>query len=252
MNVRPLESGEEEALAKVAHAAFRVGVPVSGESNHVHWLRYYTENPHVMDGETIVAAEGGKILGAATALKLEISLGGVDVPMRGFAAVVVAPDARRRGVADRVMRETLLRLKRRGEPIAMLRPFKMSFYRKFGFGSCEALDVVRVAPDQLPDSDQRLHVRAFDPAVDFSELARVYEAARIENVRGAGAFKRSTYWWEKRVLRNKPDCVVFEDARGIGGYALSEIPAVPTYPNQECRVYEIISTSPEAYRGLLG
>ncbi|MEO7114126.1 MAG: GNAT family N-acetyltransferase, partial [Polyangiaceae bacterium] len=208
MIIRPLEAGEEEAVAKLAHAAFRVGTALPGESDHAHWLRYYSENPHVTGGETIIAADSGKMLAAATALQLEMALGGVDVPMRGFAAVVVAPDARRRGVADAVMRETLSRLKKRGEVFTMLRPFKMSFYRKFGFGSCESIDVVRATPAQLPDSKERLHVRSYDATKQFSELARVYDEARSKNTRGAGALKRTPYWWEKRVLRGQPDVVV--------------------------------------------
>jgi predicted acetyltransferase len=249
--VRPLESGEEEAVAKVAHAAFRVGVAAPGESDHAHWLRYYTENPHVKNGETIVAIDGGKILGAVTALQFEMWLGNVDVPMRGFAAVVVAPDARRRNIAGTLMRETLARLVRRGDPIAMLRPFNRSFYRKFGFGSCELIDVVRVPPSFLPDSTHRQRVRAFDATKDFSELARIYETARTKNSRGAGALKRTRYWWEKRVLRSHPDVVVFDDGE-LSGYAIYSVPTEPAFPFQECRVMEIVSTNANAYEGLVG
>jgi predicted acetyltransferase len=249
--IRPLESGEEEAVAKVAHAAFRVGLAAPGESDHAHWHRYYAENPHVKNGETIVAIDSGKILGAVTALQFEMALGNVDVTMRGFAAVVVAPDARRRHIADQLMRETLARLVRRGDPIAMLRPFKRSFYRKFGFGSCELVDVVRVPPSHLPDSPHRLHVRSFDATKDFSELARIYETARTKNSRGAGVLKRTSYWWEKRVLRSNPDVVVFDDGQ-LSGYALYSVPAEPTFPFQECRVIEIVATSAAAYQGLVG
>jgi predicted acetyltransferase len=129
----------------------------------------------------------------------------------------------------------------------------MSFYRKFGFGSCEAVDILRVAPSHIPDSPHRLAVRSYDASKDFSELARVYDEARARNVRGVGALKRDAYWWQKRVLRNNPDVVVFQaNGKPISGYAIYGVPSQPAFPSQECRVQELIATDADAYRGLLG
>ena len=54
MILRTLKKGEEEDIARVAHASFRVGVAPQGESDHAYWLRYYAENPHVIGGATLV------------------------------------------------------------------------------------------------------------------------------------------------------------------------------------------------------
>ena len=253
MMLRTMRKGEEEAVARVAHAAFRLGMAVQGESDHAYWQRYYEENPHATNGETIVADENGKIVGAATVLRFEMSFGGIDVPMRGFAAVVVPPEARRRKIADMIMREGLGRLREQGEALSMLHPFRMSFYRKFGFGGVEATDLVRASPRQLPDSPHRARVRPWNESTDFPQLQALYDENRKHDVHRIGALTRTDYWWRKRVLFRKPDVVVFDDEKGATrGYAIYTVPKTPEYPAQECHVDELVATTPEAARGLYG
>lgn len=252
MDVRALRRGEEEAFAKVAYAAFRIGALATGDVPHAHWLRAFTENPAVLGGDTFVVEDAGAIVGGAAALRFEMSLGGVDVPMRGIAAVVVAPHMRKRGVAGLAMRHTLSTLKERGEPITMLRPFRRSFYGRFGYGAVEAVELLRVAPSQLPDSPERTRVRPWDRERDFSLVRETYEVARKKNVRAAGMLARTEWWWQRRVLRLEQDVVVVDGASGIEGYAIYRVPPAPDYPLQECHVSELVALTPSAYRALVG
>jgi predicted acetyltransferase len=178
-------------------------------------------------------------------------LGGVDVPLRGVAAVACVPELRRRGVADRVMKELLRRMHRQGDALALLYPFSVPFYRKFGFGTCEWIDHVRVRPGQLPASRLRQHVRRYDEARDTPAMLRVYDAARADTT---GPLARSDWWWAYRVMRRAPDRVVYDDpaARKLTGYLLYDVPAEPAYPKQRCVVRELCATTPDAFRGLLG
>lgn len=252
MEVRPLRRGEEEALAKVAHAAFRIGTLTPGDVEHAHWLRAFTENPAVLSGDTFVVEEAGGIVGGVSALRFDMSLGGSDVPMRGIAAVVVAPHARKRGVAGLAMRHTLAKLAENGEALTMLRPFRRSFYGAFGYGAVESVELLRVAPSQLPDSPERERVRPWARDRDLPLVRDAYEVARRADLRGAGKLARDEWWWEKRVLRLAPDVVVVDGSAGIEGYAIYKVPATPDYPKQECRVSELVALTPAAHRALLG
>ena len=111
--------------------------------------------------EDVRAETDGQVVGHASSLDLTMSFASADVPVQGLAAVAVLPEFRRRGIADRLVRESLRRMRRRGEALSLLYAFRLSFYRKFGYGLCEIRDVVRTSPDRLPDSVLRRHVRAF-------------------------------------------------------------------------------------------
>ena len=124
--LRTMRPGEEEILAGTGFRSFR-----SGEREL--WLRnVYQDNPYLKPADTLVVTIGGKVAGHASGYRLRMSLAGVDVPVRGIAAVAVVPEFRRRGVADALMKGLHAQMKRRGEALSMLYAFRMSFYRKFG------------------------------------------------------------------------------------------------------------------------
>src|SRR5687767_8026326 len=141
MKIRPSRIGEEDALGASAHDAFRLMDAAS-------WQKYFRENSARAPDDTLVAEDEDGVLGHATALRLAMRRRGRDVPFRGIAAVAVVPQARRRGVADRLMRAHLTRMRRRGEALSLLYPFSPSFYQKHGYGLVEWVDLLRVAPRQ--------------------------------------------------------------------------------------------------------
>ncbi|MGH7724301.1 MAG: GNAT family N-acetyltransferase [Candidatus Eiseniibacteriota bacterium] len=243
--VREARKGEEEKLADSGFRSFRT-------ADRESWLKYvFRENPHLVAPDTLVAEIGGQIAGQASGFRFTMSLAGRDVPVRGIAAVAVVPEFRRQGVADAVMLALHRQMKRRKEALSMLYPFRMSFYRKFGYGTVEWLEFLRVSPDQLPESPLRRNVRRFDREKDAAALARAYEAARAGT---SGRILRSKDWWDVRVLARVGEGVVYVDpgSRRITGYALFDIPADPPYPRQHALVRELVAATPEAFRGILG
>ncbi len=244
MTIRPSRRGEEELLGASAHASFREG-EVDG------WIKYFRENVHRAPDDTLVAEIDGRVAGHATALRFVMSLCGKEVPMRGVAAVAVLPDHRRRGVADRLMREWMRRMHRRREALSLLYPFSAPFYRKFGYGTVEWAERLHVAPRQLPASPLRANVRAMDRARDGAAVRRIYQASRAGTT---GPIARSDYWWEVRIFARISDGVVYVDPATdkVAGYALYDLPKEPRYPAQHVNVRELAWTTPDALRGLIG
>ena len=243
IRVRPSRRGEEDTLAATAHDAFRVMEPAA-------WQKWFREHTARAADDTLVAEEDGRILGHTTGLRLVMRRRGREVPFRGVAAVAVVPEARRRGVAERLLRAQLERMRRRREPLALLNPFSAPFYAKLGYGIVEWVDVVRAAPRQLPPSPLRAQVRKLELPRELGEVMRVYAAARAWS---AGLVARDGWWWQERVLARAPDRIGFVSGRRLEGYALYEVPKEPaTLGKQHVLVKELVALTPDAWRGLVG
>jgi predicted N-acetyltransferase YhbS len=244
IRIRPSRPGEEDSLAATAHDAFRVMEPAA-------WQAYYREHTARAAEDTLIAEEDGRILGHATALRLSLRRAGAELPFRGIAAVAVVPEARRRGVAERLMTAHHQAMRRRREPLALLFPFSTGFYRKLGYGVVEWVDVVRASPRQLPDSPLRARVRKLDRDADLAEVQRVYQAARDPS---HGLLARDAWWWQQRVLARAPDRVGVHGEDGkLEGYALYEVAKEPARLGaMHLRIKELQALSPEAWRALLG
>jgi len=243
--VRPSRAGEESVLAHTGARSFRSGEPEL-------WLtRVFKDNPNLAPEDTLVATIDGRVAGHASGLRFVMSLAGKDVPMRGIAAVAVAPEFRRMGVAEALMTGLARQMKRRGEALSMLYPFRMSFYRKFGYGTVEWADHVRVHPGQLPASPLRRYVRRIERPADQPAIERLYERSRAQR---SCALVRADAWWRVRVWERINEGVVYVDpaTKRPTGYALYDVPPEPTYPRQHALVREFVATTPDAFRGLLG
>ena len=244
IRVRPSRPGEEDALASSAHDAFRLMEPSA-------WQSYFREHTARAPDDTLIAEENGRLLGHATGLRLSMRRAGREVPFRGIAAVAVVPEARRRGVAERLMRAHLEAMRKRHEPLALLFPFSAPFYGKLGYGVVEWVDLVRATPRQLPDSPLRARVRKLDLSREQPDVERLYRAARDGS---HGLLARDAWWWKERVLARAPDRVGFDgDGGKLEGYALYEVMKEPaTLGKQHLKIKELVALTPGAWRGLLG
>jgi len=237
---------EAAALGAADHRAFREGGPEM-------WAAYYRDNTYLRHASGVLVAErDGVLAGQCALLRFDLALAGVDVPAMGNAPVGVAPESRRQGVADKLMRDALRRIRRAGVPLALLYPFSVSFYRRFGYELCEWVDLLRVAPAQLPASPLRRHVRRLDPGADAASVRALYD--RCRSTGATGPFVRDDYWWKERVFRRADEWFVFVDPRtrrvdGLLGYG---VPAAPGYPYQIASVHDFWAATPAAYAGLVG
>jgi predicted N-acetyltransferase YhbS len=243
IHCRPARESELPELGELAHGAFQLG-SVEG------WQRWLSDNPHRRPEDVTVALWEGRPVGVAVALRLTLALAGRDVPLRGVAGVGVHPAYRQRGVGDALMRSCLDALRAQGTALSMLYPFKLSFYRRYGYGLSELLELFSGPPRTLPSSPLRAHVEPLPPT-ELPAVKALYDQARAS---ATGPLQRSDWWWEKRVLARTARGMIYRDpdTRALGGYLLYEVPTEPSYPRQTLRVRELYTLTTEARRGLLG
>ena len=242
--IRRSRSKDLPELIRVSMGAFR------GPSNEDRWTSYYTKNPHLSWSRIWLAERDGLVLGTASLLDLRMRLDGRLVSVDGVAAVAVDMTARRQGVADGLVRQSLVDARERGVPASFLYAFRPSYYRRFGYAPVEMGHVLHARPRDLPDSLERENVRRYRDE-DLPAVERCYRAACAD---ATGALERSPMWWSVRVLREGQDRVVFQaPGRGtIEGYVLGMLAENASLGRRVFRVQELVATTRRARRGLIG
>jgi predicted acetyltransferase len=235
---------EAESLGATDWRAFREGTPEG-------WADYYRDNEHLRHADGVLVAEdaGGVVAGQCALLRFSMALAGGDVPLVGIAAVGVQPEARRRGVADRLMRETLRRIRRAGVPYAALYPFAASYYRRFGYETVEQAEVLRVPPRHLPTSPLAARCRRANLERDLPAMEALYERWRAGRT---GPIQRGRFWWDARVARRSREWLLFEEDGALAGYLGWDAPDRLAYPRQEIVVRELVAATPAARQALVG
>src|SRR5262249_41352011 len=99
--------------------------------------KYLEENPHLTPEDTVVAEDAGALCGQVTTLRLRQMLAGAEIDKGGVTMVSGAPEHRRKGVIDRLMRKMLADERRRRVPISGLYPFSETYYARFGYARVE-------------------------------------------------------------------------------------------------------------------
>jgi predicted acetyltransferase len=241
--IRAARPGEFAAAAALAERAFRRR-PVGST-----WRAFLDDNPYLGTGDVVLALEGDEPIGLAVGLRLCTSLAGDDAPVRGVAAVAVAPERRRAGVAVALMRAQLQAMYEQGEALSLLFAYSLPFYRALGYGLIEARDQLRASPSRLLASPLRANVVRFDPRKHARTIRSIYERARAGTT---GQLKRDEHWWRRRVFARQLEGVVYLRPGGEhAGYALYEIDDQPA-EGPHCNVLELKAEGGEAARGLVG
>jgi predicted acetyltransferase len=137
--------------------------------------------------------EDGRIDAALWLVPMGQWFGGRSVPMTGIAAVGVAPEARGRGLAIRLMTEALRELHEKGTALSGLYPATQTLYRKAGYeqGGCRYKTVI--TPGDIRSRGRDASIRAATEA-DRDTVERVYRTY-ARNM--AGHLDRGPYIWDR-------------------------------------------------------
>ncbi|WP_433725821.1 GNAT family N-acetyltransferase [Actinoplanes sp. CA-051413] len=212
---------------------------------------------------TLVAEDGGTIVGHAAAYTRELTVPGTILPAAHVTLVGVAPTHKRRGLLTRMMHRQLREIAAAGrEPIAVLWASETKIYPRFGYGPAAQRLQMQIMMRELrppagiaPGSADRL--RLIDPKDAIAELAKVYERVRPERT---GWSSRDDRWWRfvlsdiesQREGATSLRGVVHETPHGPTGYALWRTKGrwERHGPNSDVQVREVVADDPAAYAAL--
>jgi predicted acetyltransferase len=184
MHYRPLTEQDRERYLALEGYAFRSNPDRAG-----------------LDAERMAGLRGlfvdGTLAAQLELIPLTLRTGLGTIAAAGVGSVASAPETRRRGHVDALMRHLAHELRAAGVPLCALYPFKRSFYGRQGFATFYERKRYTGAP-ALFAPFKRLP-GAFVPAgdADIPELDRIYTGA----LRGRfGPVVRDPAWWRGRVL----------------------------------------------------
>jgi predicted acetyltransferase len=183
ITIRALREDEREAARALQRRAFNVSpsAPVRA--------------PEPPLDSVWVAEETGAIAGVLRVHRFGHFFGGRSVQALGIGGVAVAPEARGRRVAERLVVEVLREFRRRGFAISTLFPATVPVYRRCGYEYMSLRVRFRVPLRSLP--------RAAGPEVvpwtdeHLGEVAACYRAWAVGQ---NGVVDRPERWWPDRVL----------------------------------------------------
>ena len=234
----PRDDADKEAFARVDAELFAVRA-----ADSLRWLQ--AAEPHVT---LRIAHIDGMVAGGYILLPCGQFFGGRSVSAQAVSAVVVHPAFRRRGVAAALMRDCVTTVREQGSMLAPLHAATVRLYRRWGWGVCaQTLRQTVRTPGLRGLAGEGVARRNPDPAA--------VEALRSAHlVRWDGPLDRPAWWLQ------------VEWNIGEGGelrheYGWYESDVLTGYVRYEAerqgrwillRVQELIFTTPDSLRGLLG
>ncbi|WP_409292066.1 enhanced intracellular survival protein Eis [Peribacillus sp. SCS-37] len=171
----------------------------------------------------------------------EIWLQGNKVKMGGIASVATYPEHRRTGMVDALLKKGLQEMKENGQVISYLHPFKISFYRRYGWEIFSDVKKVEIPAQELkPLSAVPGSIKRFEKG-GLSAAGRIYEKYALKF---GGMLVRSREWWEKSVLGNYTMAIYYDSESEPQGYAIYKA------GGRHLEVNEWVNLNHEARQGL--
>jgi predicted N-acetyltransferase YhbS len=128
MEIRTLERCEREALLELLDGW---ALP-DGWRGRDFFRRHLERDPTFSDENVWVAAEEGRLLSCLQIFPRPLRVAGAEVPAGGIGSVFTRDDARRRGLAERLMERACDAMRERGLPITILFGVQ-PLYRRQGY-----------------------------------------------------------------------------------------------------------------------
>ena len=231
--IRELNEGDEAAWMRNMAQAYRRGDRGDGTQ---HW-------PVDESIRRFGLFEGGDLVAQFALRSYAMFFGEKRVPMGGIAAVACLPLARGKGHVESLLWHGLERMRAAGQPLSALHAFLVGLYRPMGWEWVGSQRRYTLPLAHLPRDLEPRGVRAARPA-DVGTLQALYES---DAARYRGMLVRDSSWWRERLESRTGHAhyfYLYERARPEGYLYLQM--------QEPARVRELIATTPEAYRALLG
>jgi predicted acetyltransferase len=194
---RLVEPGEIDDAIGIVGAVFGNGP--SPSADYMAEVRAVTEQDR-----TFVVADGGRVVGTASAYTFDVALPGGALPMAAITEAGVLPTHRRRGILSSLIAALEDHARDRGEPLAGLTASEATIYRRFGYGVATrfhslTIDAKRAA--YLPDAAAAIADLAAVRLVTEDEAAAMLPAVWDRHWRTTpGEVSRNPAWWRMLAL----------------------------------------------------
>lgn len=209
MEIRPLDPAELEQAWELDRECFHV--PAAGREHYLHW--------HPPE-ELLGAFDAGSLVGMTGTRPLGQLFGGRAIPMGAVYSVAVAPQARGRGLARRILVQSLARMAAAGQAISTLFPATTKLYRSVGYelGGCHVWRAVAPRALSALPRPEATRVRALPP-----ERLPICDGCYRRLARTVNGFldRRAADWQARAESGGDRSIFVAEDPAGeIQGYVV--------------------------------
>jgi predicted acetyltransferase len=189
-------------------------------------------------------------VGHAALYPLEVWLGGRRVSVAGIGSLAVAPEARRQGVARAMLRAIHGEMASEGAALALLYPFRQSFYAKDGYAASSPLVTLKIAVDALDPFPSPSFMPVSVDGSFLQEARAIYESV---GERASGRVVRSESRWMKLFAREHRHWLgVVSPSGRLEGYVSFSYEGRAMARNQQLVVHELVATDATSSRALLG
>jgi len=222
-----------------------------GPTRTAAWIEEQLRDPRYGGGPEILLAgrDNGRPVAALQLHPLRQWIGGERLPIAGVGTVSIAPSHRQQHLAGDLMTRGLLAARERGDVASALYPFRVSFYRKLGYGIADVAHQYQVAPKNLPDSAERLRIELIDDDASRAEVLAYYNRWAQSQT---GQLERNERVWNELVTTHDRALLAYRAEDGtLEGYALVAYHTEPA-SERHLSVEELVWSSQRARRGLYG
>lgn len=186
--------------------------------------------------------EGDFLTSKLHIIPFNIMLFGESMKMGGIAGVATWPEYRRKKKVADLISESLEWMRENNFPISFLHPFKISFYRQFGWELANTTKTHKFKREHLS------FVKGIDGEVrrlSKKEALPIIQSLYDSHIRKLnGMLARDQDWWENSVYGEEDHIAVYYKDESPGGYMVYSV------TDRKFKVEEAICISYEAKMGL--
>ncbi len=192
MTIRQMRASDLPHYGELCRYCF-TGMLVQGPHQYMTWV-----GKHI--AHTWAAFEGRTMLAGMWYYPYEMRVGDDFLPMGGVAAVATAPEARNRGHVKTLMTKAHQQMRDEGRPLAVLMPFKGSFYARMGYADTFFHHTFEFTPGQLASCGRtRASLRAVDGVKIWRTIEDLHQRCGAHR---CGTVKRDATYLKWRWLRS--------------------------------------------------
>jgi len=245
MYIRLLTEDDWEALGLVISEAFS-----RGEQRPAQMTDDQRETFQL--ARRLGAFDGAELVAAATIFDIDVHWNGAACRMGGIAGVCCKASARGRGHVAALMHESMVEMRKWGQPISGLYGFSHAFYRRVGYETAVLRREFTVPTRIIPSDPEGRNVRTYVGSDALEIVKPVYDRYALNYQGMTTRGNRVPAWWDSALKSSGGRSTYVQvyinpDSRCADGYFTFRFPE----NGQPACLGEFITNTPEAYRGLL-